>query len=78
MYGDKGSPCDKPLDGTICPLGSPFIIIEKEIVLTHSIGLFLKKKKEKEKEKKKRKEKKNLYRIRFMLSKEKLMLMLLL
>ena len=58
MYGDKGSPCDKPLDGTICPLGSPFIIIEKEIVLTHSIGLFLKKKKEKEKEKKKRKEKK--------------------
>ena len=58
MYGDKGSPCHKPLDGTICPLGSPFIIIEKEIVLTHSIGLFLKKKKEKEKKKeKKRKEK---------------------
>ena len=57
MYGDKGSPCYKPLDGTICPLGSPFIIIEKEIVLTHSIGLFLKKKKEKEKEEKKRKEK---------------------
>ena len=58
MYGDKGSPCDKPLDGTICPLGSPFIIIEKEIVLTHSIGLFLKKKKKKKKEKEKRKEKK--------------------
>ena len=58
MYGDKGSPCDKPLDGTICPLGSPFIIIEKEIVLTHSIGLFLKKKKKKRKRKKKRKEKK--------------------
>ena len=58
MYGDKGSPCHKPLDGTICPLGSPFIIIEKEIVLTHSIGLFIKKKKKKKKEKEKRKEKK--------------------
>ena len=37
-YGDKGSPCLKPLDGKIWPLGSPFTNIEKETKLNTLIN----------------------------------------
>ena len=35
-YGYKWSPCLKPLDGTIWPLGSPLTLIEKDTELIHS------------------------------------------